>query len=104
VTSKIGPVQQPPASPRGQVEHVSPEREERPQPLPAEAVAGDRVELSEVAAAQAPQNRAAPVMGSDPVMEERIRDIRARIADGTYLTPDKIDAAVDGLYRDLIGG
>ena len=36
-------------------------------------------------------------------MDARIRDIRARIADGTYLTEDKLNAVVDALFRELVG-
>ena len=36
-----------------------------------------------------------------PDIEERIADIRARIADGTYETPDKIDVVVQRLLEQL---
>ncbi|MEW6250347.1 MAG: hypothetical protein AB1716_06855 [Planctomycetota bacterium] len=39
----------------------------------------------------------------DEQFERRIAELRARIADGTYLTPDKIDAAVEALFRELFG-
>ena len=58
--------------------------------------ARDRVELS-AAAANAEQT--APAGSVAP----RVQDVRARIAAGTYLTPDKIDIAVDRLYQALFG-
>lgn len=36
-----------------------------------------------------------------PDIEQRIVDIRARIADGTYETPDKIDVVVERLLELL---
>ena len=56
----------------------------------------DRVELSAAAASAeqtAPSESAAQL----------VQDVRARIAAGTYLTPDKIDVAVDRLYQALFG-
>jgi len=64
---------------------------------PNAAPAQDQVELSPAAASAA---QSQPVQ----VIDQRIQDIRARIADGTYETPDKIDAAVDRLYQALFGG
>lgn len=63
----------------------------------AEKRASDRVELSEAAS-----NHDAEVEAARE-LEQRIRDIRARIADGTYLTPDKLDAVVEQLYSEIVG-
>ncbi len=62
---------------------------------PAES-ACDRVELS---AAAASAEQTAPAESADQL----VQDVSARIAAGTYLTPDKIDIAVDRLYQALFG-
>jgi anti-sigma28 factor (negative regulator of flagellin synthesis) len=55
----------------------------------------DRVEISELAA----------VLGRMAELPEhdarRIVEIRSAIEQGAYLTADKLDAAIDGLLRDL---
>jgi anti-sigma28 factor (negative regulator of flagellin synthesis) len=58
--------------------------------------ARDRVELS---AAAASAQQTAPAESVDQL----VQDVRARITAGTYLTPDKIDVAVDRLYQTLFG-
>ncbi len=60
--------------------------------VPAPA-AGDRVELSTAAAAYDPTGE----------VERRIPAIRAQIAAGTYLTEEKLEAAIEGLLRDALG-
>ncbi len=62
----------------------------------AMAAHDDRVELS-AARAGAPESGPARSTPSD----ERIAEVRAQIANGTYLTPEKIDAVVEALYRLL---
>jgi anti-sigma28 factor (negative regulator of flagellin synthesis) len=56
----------------------------------------DRVELSAA-------SEAASESSVSPATEQRIRAIRAQIAAGTYITPDKIDVAVDRLHERLFG-
>lgn len=34
---------------------------------------------------------------------ERVRELRRQIAEGAYLTADKLDAAINGLHADLLG-
>ena len=58
----------------------------------------DRVEFSESAANYDPQ------AASEAAMQEKIQTIRSQIADGTYLTPDKLDAAIDRMLDELLGG
>jgi anti-sigma28 factor (negative regulator of flagellin synthesis) len=53
----------------------------------------DRVEFSAGAQSQEP--------ASDPALRARIAEIRQRIAEGTYLTPDKLDAVVDRLHAEV---
>jgi anti-sigma28 factor (negative regulator of flagellin synthesis) len=55
----------------------------------------DRVELS----ARAREHEAVQAAG-----DQRLAELRARIADGDYLTPDKIDYVVDRLRQELFGG
>jgi negative regulator of flagellin synthesis FlgM len=81
-----------------QPKHLSPSREPRPESLSDEAESGDRVELSAAA------SRSAPPVDTPEVSEQRSAEIRAQIADGTYLTPDKLDAAIEALLRDVLGG
>ena len=57
----------------------------------------DVVELSEAA-----QQRIDA--GSDkPIREQLVARIRAEIAAGTYLTPDKIEKTVERLHREIFG-
>jgi anti-sigma28 factor (negative regulator of flagellin synthesis) len=67
-------------------------RDEMPAEVEAQA-RPDRVELSEAA------------VNYDPEAEEtaRITRIRSQIAEGTYLTPEKIDAAIEKLLEELLG-
>ncbi len=44
---------------------------------------------------------AAAESGPTPIRWQRVRDVRAAIDQGNYLTNDRLDAAVDGLLRDL---
>ncbi len=62
------------------------------QPTPIDA---DRVEFSDAALSADVQ------ASSAQEAELRIAEIQARIADGTYLTPDKLAVAIEGLYQDL---
>ncbi len=63
---------------------------------PTQPESADRTELSDAAPSVEP-------FETDPALAARIAEIRARIADGTYLTPDKLDAAIEGLHRELFG-
>ncbi len=84
-------------------------RTERPGPERARPRAGDelgavvadpadRVELSESAL-----NYDAELVAARAV-EERMAGIRARIADDTYITPNKIDVVVARLYEEVVRG
>ena len=81
-----------------QIERASSERKQPRDSARTDTAADDRVELSAAAANYDPQAEAAQAM------DQRIQDIRAQIADGTYLTPEKLDVAVERLYQDLFGG
>ncbi len=56
----------------------------------------DRVELSATAADESPPT-------FSPEVERYIAEIRRSIADGTYLTTEKIDAVVERLFEELCG-
>lgn len=56
----------------------------------------DRAELSPRAAAEATRSE------SSSAADRRLAEIRQRIADDTYLTPEKLDAAVEGLLKDAL--
>jgi flagellar biosynthesis anti-sigma factor FlgM len=55
----------------------------------------DRVELSEAARAYD-----APAQ-TERVSEQRVQEVRAAIAEGSYLTPEKIDVVVERLFETL---
>jgi anti-sigma28 factor (negative regulator of flagellin synthesis) len=75
------------------------------------AAAGSRAPApsTRTAAADPPEDQvelSAAAEQSDQVTAEsadRVQALRAQIAEGTYLTPDKIDAAVERLYEELFG-
>lgn len=59
------------------------------------AQTGDTVELS---------NDVMTVRGVDKVKMDRIMEIRQQLKDGTYLTPQKLDSALDNALDALFGG
>lgn len=75
------------------LERASAEKTPRRQATHSANASADRVELSKEA--ENYDMRAAAATA------ERIRDIRAQIADDSYLTPEKLDVAIDGLLRDV---
>jgi len=95
--NEIGSVNEKRVGPGPQIERSASEAKPARPVTTARVADGDRVELSEAAAQYDPQAVA------DAAMDARIRDIRARIADGTYLTEDKLNAVVDALFRELVG-
>jgi negative regulator of flagellin synthesis FlgM len=60
----------------------------------AGASATDSVELSDTA-------RLYANLPDQPIRADKVAEIRQQLADGSYLHPDKLDAAVEGLFRDL---
>jgi negative regulator of flagellin synthesis FlgM len=64
-------------------------------PVPPAQPAGDRVEISPAAEAAI---RAAE---GGQIRHDLVNRIRAQIADGTYETPEKLDAAVDRLLDEI---
>ncbi len=53
----------------------------------------DSVEISDEARQASETDR--------PARQDRINQVKAALADGTYLHPDKFDQAIDRLLRDL---
>lgn len=84
----------PPALPPD-IEQTLLDRPPRRQSARTAEVSADRVELSETAASYDAQNATA--------LEQRVQGIRAEIAADTYVTPDKLEVAIDGLLRDVLG-
>jgi anti-sigma28 factor (negative regulator of flagellin synthesis) len=61
----------------------------------ASAPAGvDQVELS-------PAARLYSQLPEQPFRADKVADIKQRLADGTYLSPEQTDKVLDGLLRDL---
>ncbi|MCH8805394.1 MAG: flagellar biosynthesis anti-sigma factor FlgM [Planctomycetes bacterium] len=66
------------------------------QPQGPPAVADDRIELSEAARNFEDQR-------SGRIREALVERVRGQIADGTYLTPEKINSAIDRLIANFLG-
>lgn len=77
-------------APREPREHAAPSRAGA---LPA----ADRLDLSP-AACPAGRDR-----GADAALQARIAEIRQRIAEGTYLTSDKLDKVAEELRAEIFG-
>ncbi len=71
-------------------------RRDRSQPEGPAAVADDRIELSEAARNFEDQR-------SGRIREALVERVRGQIADGTYLSPDKINSAIGRLIEDILG-
>jgi len=86
----IGPSVPPKAiEPTAQVGNVAPK--------PEAAKAADVVEISDIA------KLAAKVQELPEVRADLVERVRGEIADGTYDTPERVDAAVERLMDDLLG-
>jgi anti-sigma28 factor (negative regulator of flagellin synthesis) len=93
--SEVGFVHNPGAASPPQTKPMPPQPEQRLSVREREAVRDDRVELSDTAL------RPDGEVDAARAMQQRIADIRARIAAGTYLTPDKLAVAIARLQADL---
>ena len=95
---EITPFSNPSGNPAAHIQRsgVADERA-KSQPPEQRAASADRVELSAAAESFKPE----PVESNEP--DERVQEIRARIADGTYLTDDKIDEVVERLFDEVFG-
>ncbi len=71
-------------------------RRNRSQPQGPPAVAEDRIELSEAARNFEDQR-------SGRIREALVERVRGQIADGTYLSPEKINSAIDRLIANFLG-
>ena len=83
--------------PSALVERGSTSPQERRTPPRDGQPGSDRLELSAAASSYDPQAEALRAE------EQRIADLRSRIAAGSYLTPDKIDVVVQRLYEEVFG-
>ena len=85
-----------PELPIGQIRDTRSDSNRPSQNVPADRMPDqDRVELS--ATAQEQQ------VATETAMAERLAELRTRIADGTYLTPEKIDYVIERLREELFG-
>ena len=69
-------------------------------PPPAAPVSGkkdDSVQISEAARLTSALSQV------PPIRNDRVEQIRKAVQAGTYLTPEKIDRAIDGLLKDALG-
>jgi len=55
----------------------------------------DQLDLSQAASSINRLDAASPVAGSGEIRIDRVAEIRRQIADGSYDTPEKLDAALD---------
>lgn len=93
---EINPSSARPDLPIGQIRDPRGDNTKPPQNVPADRTQDqDRLELS----ASAQQEQATALVAAD----ERLSELRTRIADGTYLTPEKIDYVIDRLREELFG-
>ena len=89
--SDISPIGRP-AAPSLDKTHAT----SHPRALTGSPVRGqDSVELSDVA-------RLAAKIRDVPVRHELVEDIKSRLANDTYESSDKIDAALDNLIEDIV--
>jgi anti-sigma28 factor (negative regulator of flagellin synthesis) len=93
---EINPSSARPELPSDQIRDTPCVRGDHPQKAPTGRMRGqDRVELS--ASVQEQEAAVQAATGG------RLAELRTRIADGTYLTPDKIDYVIDRLREELTG-
>jgi len=75
--------------------HAAPPSTAADSTSPTSIHAADQLDISEAAQLISQARDAAPIR------LDRVADIRAQIADGTYDTTDKLDLAVDRLLNEL---
>ena len=75
--------------------HAAPQSTAADSTSPTSIHAADQLDISEAAQLISQARDAAPIR------LDRVADIRAQIADGTYDTTDKLDLAVDRLLNEL---
>ena len=61
----------------------------------------DQLDLSSGAASVNRLDSTAPVAGGGEIRIDRVAEIRRQIADGSYETPEKLDAALDRLLDQI---
>lgn len=78
----------------GRTQPVAPASRTAPASAASTEPAADRVELSDAA-------RLYSRLPQEPFRADKVAEIKSRLADGSYLHPDQLDAAVEGLLRDV---
>ncbi|KLU02128.1 hypothetical protein RISK_005798 [Rhodopirellula islandica] len=61
----------------------------------------DQLDLSSAATSVNRLDSASPIAGGGEIRIDRVADIRRQIADGSYDTPEKMDAALDRFLDEL---
>ena len=61
----------------------------------------DQLDLSQAASSANRLDATSPVAGGGEIRIDRVAEIRRQIADGSYETPEKLDAALDRLLDQL---
>ncbi|MAP09251.1 MAG: flagellar biosynthesis protein FlgM [Rhodopirellula sp.] len=61
----------------------------------------DQLDLSSAATSANRLDSASPIAGGGEIRIDRVADIRRQIADGSYDTPEKMDAALDRFLDEL---
>ena len=61
----------------------------------------DQLDLSSAAAGAQRLGTTSPVAGSGEIRVDRVADLRRQIADGSYDSPEKMDAALDRFLDQL---
>ena len=70
-------------------------RAAQPDRPPTETTGGDRLEISDAARVAARLNEV------PDIRQDRVAEVRAAIADGTYETDEKLDLAIDRLLDEI---
>jgi len=94
---ELGSVNQRPAGLPAEVQRTASTTTQRGRSAEVGVNDGDQVELSAAAMDYDLETEAARAL------QQRIDDIRAQIADDTYLTPEKLDVVVERLHEEVFG-
>lgn len=77
-------------------------RAAQPAPRPAAANQADSVEISpEAQAAQAAEQLSAKIAELPDIRQDRVNELRAKIASGAYETDERIDGALERLLDEI---
>lgn len=62
----------------------------------------DQLDLSSASSSVNRLDSTSPIAGNGEIRIDRVADLRRQIADGSYETPEKLDAALDRLLDQLV--